>query len=147
MDCTEGYRMKKRISLLLLCALLLAGCAAERQTDGGGDTGSTAGGADTESVAETETSVYDSLVTEDFGGYTFHMLNGVSNYAYVLLTAEELTGETINDAVYNRNSLVSDRLNVNLEEYIADWNETTPTVDAMLVHKLWMPQKTGRNGD
>ena len=84
--------MKKRISLLLLCALLLAGCAAERQTDGGGDTGSTAGGADTESIAETETSVYDSLVTEDFGGYTFHMLNGVSNYAYVLLTAEELTG-------------------------------------------------------
>ena len=133
MDCTEGYRMKKRISLLLLCALLLAGCAAERQTDGGGDTGSTAGGADTESIAETETSVYDSLVTEDFGGYTFHMLNGVSNYAYVLLTAEELTGETINDAVYNRNSLVSDRLNVNLEEYIADWNETTPTVDAMIL--------------
>lgn len=133
MDCTEGYRMKKRISLLLLCALLLAGCAAERQTDSGGDTGSTAGGADTESIAETETSVYDSLVTEDFGGYTFHMLNGVSNYAYVLLTAEELTGETINDAVYNRNSLVSDRLNVNLEEYIADWNETTPTVDAMIL--------------
>ena len=125
--------MKKRISLLLLCALLLAGCAAERQTDGGGDTGSTAGGADTESVAETETSMYDSLVTEDFGGYTFHMLNGVSNYAYVLLTAEELTGETINDAVYNRNSLVSDHLNVNLEEYIADWNETTPTVDAMIL--------------
>lgn len=125
--------MKKRISLLLLCALLLAGCAAEKGTDSGTDTGSTAGGADTESIAETETSVYDSLVTEDFGGYTFHMLNGVSNYAYVLLTAEELTGETINDAVYNRNSLVSDRLNVNLEEYIADWNETTPTVDAMIL--------------
>ena len=125
--------MKKRISLLLLCALLLAGCAAEKGTDGGTDTGSTAGGTDTESIAETETSVYDSLVTEDFGGYTFHMLNGVSNYAYVLLTAEELTGETINDAVYNRNSLVSDRLNVNLEEYIADWNETTPTVDAMIL--------------
>lgn len=125
--------MKKRISLLLLCALLLAGCAAEKGTDGGTDTGSTAVGADTESIAETETSVYDSLVTEDFGGYTFHMLNGVSNYAYVLLTAEELTGETINDAVYNRNSLVSDRLNVNLEEYIADWNETTPTVDAMIL--------------
>ena len=125
--------MKKRISLLLLCALLLAGCAAEKGTDGGTDTGPADNGTGTESIAETETSVYDSLVTEDFGGYTFHMLNGVSNYAYVLLTAEELTGETINDAVYNRNSLVSDRLNVNLEEYIADWNETTPTVDAMIL--------------
>lgn len=123
--------MKKQISILLLCAMLLAGCAAERQTDGGGDTGPAENGTGTESASYTEASVYDDLVTEDFGGYTFHMLNGVSNYAYVLLTAEELTGETINDAVYNRNSLVADRLNVNLEEYIADWGETTPTVDTL----------------
>ena len=133
MACTEEYSMKKQISILLLCAMLLAGCAAERQTDGGGDTGPADNGTGTESVADTEASVYDDLVTEDFGGYTFHMLNGVSNYAYVLLTAEELTGETINDAVYNRNSLVADRLNVNLEEYIADWGETTPTVDALIL--------------
>ncbi len=107
--------MKKRISILLLCAMLLAGCAAEKEAENGTDTTSSDNGTVESTAEETETTVYDSLVTEDFGGYTFHMLNGVSNYAYVLLTAEELTGETINDAVYNRNSLVSDRLNVNLE--------------------------------
>lgn len=125
--------MKKRISILLLCAMLLAGCAAEKEAENGTDTTSSDNGTVESTAEETETTVYDSLVTEDFGGYTFHMLNGVSNYAYVLLTAEELTGETINDAVYNRNSLVSDRLNVNLEEYIADWNETSPTVDALIL--------------
>ncbi len=125
--------MKKRISILLLCAMLLAGCAAEKEAENGTDTKQPDNGTVESTAEETETTVYDSLVTEDFGGYTFHMLNGVSNYAYVLLTAEELTGETINDAVYNRNSLVSDRLNVNLEEYIADWNETSPTVDALIL--------------
>lgn len=127
--------MKKGISILLLCALLLAGCGQETNEESKQDKQNGDNAGNTESVAETEKepTIYDSLVTEDFGGYTFHTLNVWSDYAYVLMTAEELTGETINDAVYNRNATVGDRLNMTFAEEITGWDTIYDEVQAMIL--------------
>ena len=61
------------------------------------------------------------------------MLNVVSNYAYVLLTAEDITGEPINDAVYNRNVAVGDKLNVSFSENIVGWNDIGPAITNMVM--------------
>ena len=56
--------------------------------------------------------VDDGLAERDFGGETFRMLcqTSYANFQY----AEELTGDTLTDAVYNRNVKVEDRFNVKL---------------------------------
>ena len=57
--------------------------------------------------------VDDDLEEKDFGGDTFRILcqTSYADYQY----AEELTGDTLTDAVYNRNVTVEDRFNVKFE--------------------------------
>ena len=67
-----------------------------------------------------ETRIDPGLPEKDFGGYEFRMLGkGTSNshWKSMDLTAEELTGDAINDAVYQRNEIVSDRYKVKFVEY------------------------------
>ncbi len=125
--------MKKQISILLLCAMLLAGCGQETGNVQPENTQNDENTGNTESVMETEPTIYDSLVTEDFAGYTFNILNVDSNYAYVFMTTEELTGETINDTVYNRDITVGDRLNVNFGERITTWADIYNEVQALIL--------------
>jgi hypothetical protein len=69
---------------------------------------------------EQETRIDPGLPEKDFGGYDFRMLGkGTSNshWKSMDLTAEELTGDAINDAVFQRNATVSDRYNVKFVEY------------------------------
>lgn len=89
--------------------------------------------AEAEAEAETETTIYDDLPTGSYDGHCFNMLNVVSNYAYVLLTAEDITGEPINDAVYNRNVAVGDKLNVSFSENIVGWNDIGPAITNMVM--------------
>ncbi len=70
-----------------------------------------------------ETRIDPGLPERDFGGYDFRMLGkGTSNSHWKSqdLTAEELTGDAINDAVYQRNALVSERYKVNFVEYAVE---------------------------
>ena len=123
--------MKRILSLILTAIILMTTLAACASNDAGtsddtqpGDTASVNEGGDGDvPEVQTEENLYADLPTGSYGDYTFRMLNVVSNYAYVLLTAEELTGETINDAVFNRNSLVGERLGVNFTEKIVGWGE------------------------
>lgn len=49
----------------------------------------------------------------DYEGYTFNALTGDNvTYNWRELTVEEITGEPINDAFYNRNLWVEDKLNI-----------------------------------
>ena len=107
------------LSCALLAALLLASC------------GDASTGTPTETAAKTpsENTPVTEAVTEayngpelpeaDFGGETFSFYN--SNMcdwmAISRVTADEETGDTLNDAVYRRNSLVEDRYNIKLTEY------------------------------
>ncbi len=108
----------KRIFVLLLCALLLAGCGTgstdSKETANTEDTA-----ADTTVQTETETETEDSdaalfqIEKESNGSKTFTILTSDQcNYEFL---AEELTGELLNDAVYNRNLAVEELLDVTLD--------------------------------
>lgn len=114
--------MKRRsICILLLVALLTAttGCS---QTEQDTET-QTSVQTDTETTLETDPlqAEYDALTVEDYGGYTFRIMNSPSNFAYSDVVVEELTGEALNDAVYNRNLAVCDALNIELTMTEGQW--------------------------
>ena len=101
--------MKRKISLALAFTLLLltaAGCGGGDTKPSGGDNGTTAPEETTQSV--------ESLLgfaKEDNGGKTFTMLiNTSTSYEY---DSEEATGDVVDDAVYRRNQIVSERFGVN----------------------------------
>ena len=120
---------KKLFTLLLAAMLVLlpvTGCG-EAKTDNAETTADTA--AATETAAETEeTRLLPDLPTVDYEGYTFRMLTkGLYNVHWrsIDAVAEELTGEPINDAVFNRNTYISETYNVKFEEMThTDMNPT-----------------------
>ncbi|MBP3292179.1 MAG: extracellular solute-binding protein [Clostridia bacterium] len=130
--------MSKKLLALLLAALLTApaflSCSdSGTNEESPAETTASTPSAEEETVAEeTEPSIYDDVPTGSYDGHNFNMLNVVSNYAYVLLTAEELIGETINDAVFNRNALVGDNLNVTFSEEIVGWGDVAGVITNMV---------------
>lgn len=109
-------RQKKGI-VILLALLLLA------------QTGCSSGTTETENKSgETTTTVTETVETKetpevpdaDYGGTTFDILacgNWAQDWTEIYeFQAEELTGEAINDAVYNRNLKVADKFNVEINE-------------------------------
>lgn len=126
--------MKRRsICILLLVALLTAttGCS---QTEQDTET-QTSVQTDTETTLETDPlqAEYDALTVEDYGGYTFRIMNSPSNFAYSDVVVEELTGEALNDAVYNRNLAVCDALNIQLTLTEAQWSSGVQTARAFIL--------------
>lgn len=127
--------MKRQIAWVM--ALLIAGAGALAAC---GD--STAAPTDTDTAAVSESAVDSSTaVTEvlkkdnlpdnlDFGGekITIHIRNGDNGNpegnCVMEMTVEGLNGELLNDAIYNRNLAVSERLNVEIDPYVSyDWTQ------------------------
>lgn len=105
-------KTKKTIAVLLLAAIL-AGCGGEtaeteRQTSGA----DTTGGAAAETVAETETEAADPVADRDFGGATFRITTSESGTQHYVFTLTELTGDVLNDALYNRTKAIEDKFNI-----------------------------------
>ncbi|MCR5262655.1 MAG: hypothetical protein K6D94_02185 [Clostridiales bacterium] len=109
---------RRIISVLLLIAVSAAALAAC-----GGDAGTAAapastaaqGGGDAaaETAAETEPDIADSLRDADYGGSDFHILLEATEYCPMFYTCE-LTGDVVDDAVYNRTQYVNEKYNVNI---------------------------------
>ncbi|MBQ3858974.1 MAG: hypothetical protein II779_00480 [Clostridia bacterium] len=114
--------MKKLISLALCLCLMLpvfAGCSENGNTDepAPAPTNTDAPSADAGDAAETEPKSFRANIPEgtDYGGETFTVLtypNDGGIWGDVDWSAEEITGEGLNDAVYNRMKFVDDLLNV-----------------------------------
>ncbi len=124
--------MKKRIFAALLAALLLSSCgnAGGEETVAPVETA-----AQTEAVTETETEkLLPDLPDADYEGYTFTMLTKgyYSTHWYSMEAyAEELNGEPINDAVYNRNADIGEKYNFTVAEaYGATDNPTSELTKA-----------------
>ncbi len=117
--------MKKAICMMLFCAMLCAatGCASTSENDAPDVTENTASEGDTV-PAETETEkLLPDLPERDFEGYTFRgMTKGTasSHWSSRDFYAAELTGEAINDAVYNRNAAICEKYNFKMEELPAE---------------------------
>ena len=113
--------MKRNASLLscaLLAAALLSSCG-DASTGMPADT-TAKNPTDNGAVTEAVTEAYNgpALPDADFGGETFSFYN--SNMcdwmAISRVTADEETGDTLNDAVYRRNARIEERYNVVISE-------------------------------
>jgi len=108
--------MKKPLTLLLCIAMMtsmMAACGDSESTE------TTADPADTDAVVETEAETErpkaaDTLTVTDFGGRDYRMISTDQDGRAVDIVAEELTGATLNDLVYNRNTAVSELYNVKM---------------------------------
>ncbi len=118
----------KRIFSLILAALLLAGTIT-----GCGDTAeeTTAAAVETQPVeTESETLFMEDNLPEDldFGGTAVNTF-GWEEVAIIEFFAEEMNGDVVNDAVFQRNQVVEERLNVSLEYTLAPGNNAN--------HQAW----------
>lgn len=124
----------KRIMALLLCVLMLVSAVAcgksedngdETTTAPQGDVTTTPAAGDTTTAAPVETGpvldewgrevIEDTVPADlDFGGKSLNILSrsDTKNRWRVDFYAPELNGTVLNDAVYNRNAEISDRLNI-----------------------------------
>ncbi len=116
---------KRRILSALLAAIMLSalpGCGNTAEETTAAPTDTTAA----EVVETEETRLKPDLPEKDFGGHEFTMLTKGPNDGHWFSQdayAEELTGEPINDAVYNRNIAVGERYNFTVAEMFGDTND------------------------
>lgn len=119
----EGVNpMKKRILALLLAAMILASAVScgngnEKETDKVTESDTTANSTETETE---ETKLTDSLPEDlDFGGATYTIYAREDLEWGTEMYVDELNGEIVNDAIYNRSRTVDDRLNVAIGQITA----------------------------
>ena len=114
--------MKKVILFLLTAALLLSASCGEASVDGKTTTPDSSGDDIKESdSAATETELSDDLGKYDFGGRTFSISTRTTPLFYPYLDRQEATGDTIDDAVYNRNRKLEERFNFSFDEQYYDY--------------------------
>ncbi len=112
--------MKKRILSLLLAAIMLASVACSDTTSDDPvvteePAADTAAEEAAEVIEETEPEFQpDNLPELDFNGSSVHTF-GWDEISIIEFYAEELNGDVVNDAVFQRNQKVEERLNVDLE--------------------------------
>ncbi|MBQ8402304.1 MAG: hypothetical protein IJX14_10295, partial [Clostridia bacterium] len=118
----------KKLSLLLVMAMLLSSMAACGDSESAETTADTA--AETETVKETteleaRLAIPDNLPDRDFEGYDFRVLTRNRDDFIKDVGADlELTGDVFNDALYNRNKTLEERFNFVLTAEFVDNNGT-----------------------
>ena len=109
------------LALLLLCPLFAA--CSEKTPDAAEDSSSPIPAADpaaAETAPETEADpldpavLYDGLPADGYGGYDFRMLLRPNERWISDMAADELNGEAINDAIFRRKSMVSEKFAVSI---------------------------------
>ena len=119
----------KRLCALFLSAVLLASVISCGKTPEESETTpapvSAEPSAETEAAPETETKLQPDLPEKTYGGTEFHFLSRagtVVGYISTEISAEEETGEILNDMVFARNLSVEDRFDIK----IIDTPDTAP---------------------
>ncbi len=135
--------MKRTILTMLLAALLLA----QTFTSCGGETETTvdkAATGETQASAETEADLFAAYRDIDLGGRTVNISvsdnvteNGggmPSSYLYIA-GPEEMTGESVQDSVFQRNMEVEEMLSCKLNHIAQNlnWDEVQPYVESMVM--------------
>ncbi len=109
--------MKRTLSFILAALLLVfsVGCGENTPAETTDNSSALANETVAESETEAETSALEALQSKDYGGYAFRMLGDInSNWWVISLDAEEMTGEVINDTVYERKLFIEELYNVKL---------------------------------
>lgn len=125
----------KRLTALLLTVLMLASCASS--PDETADENNSAVQNDTAEAAiseDEETELSDGLPDTDMEGFTltfYHHDQTWLGWALNTMEAEEMNGERLNDAIYERNVAIEDRFNCNLAFQICQSRISTAEVDQL----------------
>lgn len=115
--------MKRKLSLLLILTMLLASCGSTTTVDD-----STESNSDTTAVDETtETKLTADLPDVRYDDTTITYLTA-DPYVDHFRLITELTGEALNDAAFNRNLAVSDRLGVEFDAVQVDVGNVMSTL-------------------
>ncbi|MBO5415891.1 MAG: hypothetical protein J6A83_04605 [Clostridia bacterium] len=115
--------MKRRLCLLLALLMVMTtvfGLTSCKKKDGEGEettVSTTVGGGDAagEPGSKDDPTLYEDLPTGDYKGYTFTFLNNISDYANTTIVPT-VTSDSVNQAMFQRNSFVKDKLKVNIAE-------------------------------
>ena len=99
--------------LLALTAAQAVACGDS--TDKKGNDTTAFCGNDTTTAEEHGEVALDDLGDKDFGGRTFTFHANGNPAAHVNIPADEETGQTINDLLYQRDSVIEDKYNVKLD--------------------------------
>ncbi len=105
--------MKKNLAFLLLFAMLAStSCgdtsAVSEDTTASSDT--------TDTTAPTAALVTDGLGEWNFNGATFDMLTRLYEMVHANLNTSDLTGDVLNDEIYERNRRLEERFNFTFTE-------------------------------
>ena len=113
--------MKKQTAALLLCAtLIFPSCSqstenAAEETNAAASPEVSASDVQPQDLAEEEEIDTDDLPERDYNGFAFNIYTRSNTTHYAFLT-EEMNGEVLNDALYERNEKVADRFNIAFTE-------------------------------
>ena len=115
--------MKKRLlAVCLLAAMMLSTACSNVPAEG--TTEQTSGETTAETTAaETEPVVADDLGEYDFKGGTFHIMTRFTPLFYPYHNVDETTGDSMNDAVYERNRALEARFKFTLKESYYDYTK------------------------
>lgn len=106
-------QMKRPIALILLVSILSAASCGTTENEPITETS-----ADT-TTTETTAALSDDLPERDFEGYTFRMfIRNLDQYIDEMYI-EETTGDIMDDAIYERNTKIAERFNINYEINLA----------------------------
>ena len=113
--------MYRKIAIFLIVAGLISGCVSCQSTDDIQSVTETTA----ETVTETETtSILDELGEKDFEGRTYTIYERDNTDFHINIPADTLTGDVINDALYQRDVDIEERYNVVLEYYEDESSDT-----------------------
>lgn len=74
-------------------------------------------GAETAEGEETEIKYADMIQAADYNGWTLNIANdGLNPEYFSSFTVEDLTGDAFNDSIYERNSRIMEKFNINMDE-------------------------------
>ncbi|MGN1346643.1 MAG: hypothetical protein ACI4V1_07635, partial [Eubacteriales bacterium] len=110
--------MKKLLTCVLALLLLagsFAGCGENTDTPDAAGSGEKDTEMDSPEISETElpeTELSDELPEKDYGAVDFNVL---VRQEFLYEFSSDLTGEVVDDAIYNRNAEVGERFNLNLQ--------------------------------
>ena len=125
--------IRKTIAAALALTLLMGTFAACGESDVNApeetaETPSVTPAAEEEEPAETEIP----LPAADYNGYEVRVLNNISNFAYTNIGEEGLTGESLDDAIFNRNKTVEDELNITFNIEKREYYDTSATIQKVV---------------
>ena len=120
------------IALTAFAVLALVSCSEKADTGDIVSSGDTTASVTTLSELESRAVIPDDLPEDNFDGYQFRIMTRSNGYSICDhlgdLQAEQLTGDVINDAVYNRNKKVEERFNFKVAPIVIDSSdEANPT--------------------